>query len=143
MPELKIVINDVKTGKSFQKVISETEANSLIGQKIGQKISGDSIGLHEYELEVRGGSDYAGFPMRFDVEGLGRKKPYLSRGPGVRGLKKGQKTRKSVIGNTITNTLAQVNLKIIKYGTKTVEECLGIKPKEKEEKTEATQEIKE
>jgi small subunit ribosomal protein S6e len=133
MPEVKVVINDTKSGKSYQKVVPENEAQSLVGLKIGSKLSGDKLGLDGYELEIRGGSDNAGFPMRFDIDGFGRKKPYVSQGPGVRGLKKGQKTRKTVIGNTLSNTLHQINMKVIKYGSRSIEDCLGIKPKENTE----------
>lgn len=133
MVELKVVINDTKTGKSYQKVISENEAHIFSGLKIKNKVSGNSLGLDGYELEIRGGSDNAGFPMRFDIDGFGRKKPYVSQGPGVRGLKHGQKTRKTVIGNTVSNSLHQINLKIVKHGSKSVEDCLGIKPKESSE----------
>ena len=91
MPEVKVVINDTKSGKSYQKVVPENEAQSFVGLKIGSKLSGDKLGLNGYDLEIRGGSDNAGFPMRFDIDGFGRKKPYVSQGPGVRGLKKGQR----------------------------------------------------
>ncbi|MEK6974147.1 MAG: S6e family ribosomal protein [Nanoarchaeota archaeon] len=135
MAELKIVINDVKTGKTYAKVVPESDANNLYGLKIGQKVSGGFIGLNDYELELRGGSDDAGFPMRFDIEGSARKRPYVSHGPGVRGLKHGQKTRKTMMGNTINSSVHSVNLKITKYGSKSVEDSLGIKPKEASEDT--------
>lgn len=136
MTEFKIVINDVKKGKSYQKIVTGNESEIFIGMKIGSKISGDIFGFKGYEFEVRGGSDNAGFPMRFDIEGIGRRRPYVSQGPGVRGLKHGQKTRKTIIGNTISQTIKQINLKIINYGQKPVEEVLGVQPKEepKEEK---------
>ena len=130
MAEFKLVINDVKKGRSYQKVVTGVESDVFKGLKIGSKLKGDSFGLKGYELEVRGGSDSAGFPMRFDVDGILRRKPYVSRGPGVRGLKKGEKTRKTMAGNTLTENIKQINLKVIMYGSKSIEEIFGVKTEE-------------
>lgn len=127
MVEFKIVINDVKTGKSYQKTVPE---QGLTGKKIGDKIDGKIVGLTGYELEIKGGSDTAGFPMIATVDTIGRKKALLSKGPGVKIKRKGMLTRKTVRGNTISDKTAQINLKITKYGTKTIEELLGIAKKE-------------
>jgi len=135
MADLKLVINDVKTGRSFQKVIAEAESSYLRGRKIKETIQGDNIGMKGYELIVTGGSDTSGFPMRFDVEGQGRKKPLLTKGPGVRIKVKGMKTRKTLAGNTISSATAQINLKIMKYGTKSVNEIFGVKEENKGEKS--------
>ena len=80
MAELKLVINDPKTGKSYAKV-SDID---LAGNKIGDKIQGDQLGLKGYELQITGGSDTAGFPMRSDIEASTRKRALLSSGPGLR-----------------------------------------------------------
>lgn len=137
MPEFRLVINDVKKGRSYQKVVTGNETDAFRGLKIGSKLSGDSFGLKDYELEVRGGSDDAGFPMRFDVEGMSRRRPYISRGPGIKGLKKGEKTRKTVTGNTLTHNIRQINLKVVNYGSKSLEDIFGVKQEEvKEEKKE-------
>ena len=127
MAEFKIVINDVKTGKSYQKTVSDS---SLVGKKIGDKVDGKVVGLTGYELEIKGGSDTAGFPMIVTVDTSGRKKALLSKGPGVKIKRDGMIKRKTVRGNTISDKTAQINLKIIKYGTKKVEELLGIEKKE-------------
>ena len=111
MAEIKIVIG--YKGKSYQKTISD----ELIGRKIRDKISGDLIGLKGYELEITGGSDTAGFPMRRDVPGIGRKKPLLTRGPGVKINVRGERIRKTVRGNTISDDTAQINLKVLKVGS--------------------------
>jgi small subunit ribosomal protein S6e len=58
---IKIVVSDPKTGKTHQ---IETEAKTLLGLKLGEKFSGDSIGLPGYELQITGGSDKTGTPMR-------------------------------------------------------------------------------
>jgi hypothetical protein len=76
--------------------------------------------------------------MRRDVEGPGRKKILLSHGPGFHPVSRGRRKRKSIRGNTISPQISQINVKIISYGQKSVEESLGVKAKEhKEEKKEA------
>ena len=127
MVELRVVINNPKTGKTYQKVL---EDNPFINSKIGSKISGEQLGLTGYELEITGGSDIAGFPMRKDMNGTGRKKALLTKGPGIHLKVKGMRKRKTVVANLITEETAQINSKITKSGSKSIEDYLGIKPKE-------------
>jgi len=127
MAEFKIVINDVKTGKTYQKDLSD---ESLIGKKIGDKVNGDLIGLNGYELEITGGSDSAGFPMHKSLESSGRKKALLSGAPGVHIKRKGMKARKTIRGNVISDQVVQINMKIVKYGKEKLEKLLGLEPEE-------------
>ena len=130
MTEFKFVINDVKSGKSFQKTLSD---ESVIGKHIGESLSGSIIGLEGYELKITGGTDFAGFPMAKDVAGTGRKKALLSFGVGMRKRGAGLKRRKTVCSNQITEKTTQVNLKVVKYGSKTLEEHFAAPVKEGEE----------
>ena len=141
MPNFKIVISDQKTRKSYQKEI-EQAASSLLGKKIKDKVSGNPFGLTGYELEITGGSDKEGFPMRADVHGVARKRVLLSFGPGFHPQRKGQRKKKSVRGNTISEGIVQVNTKVVKHGPKTIEEAWGVKPKETEKKEEKPAEEK-
>src|SRR3989338_2660897 len=129
MPEFKIVINE--KGKSYSKALTTEESGFLVGKKIKDKVEGGHFGFKGYELEITGGSDKEGFPMRRDVEGIGRKKALLSGGSGFHPLLKGQRKRKSVRGNTISEQIIQVNMKVTKHGDKPIEELLGVKTKEK------------
>ncbi len=133
MPEFKIVINDVKQGKSYQSVLDN---DNFIGKKIGEKVEGNVVGLQGYELEITGGSDTAGFPIRRDVDGSGRKKILIGKGVGLKKVAKDVRKKKSVRGNIISDQIKQINLKIIKYGSKDVKELLEIKEDVKEEKKE-------
>jgi small subunit ribosomal protein S6e len=135
MANFKIVISDPKAKKAYQKELDQG-ASGLIGKKIGDKLSGNHLGLTGYELEVTGGSDKEGFPMRKDVEGPGRKKILLSHPPGFHPVSKGRRKRKSIRGNTISPSISQINIKIITYGAKSVEETFGAKKESKEEKEE-------
>jgi len=130
--EVKFVVSDPKTGKSYQTVIS----NSFIGKKIGDVIEGESLGLKGYEVEVTGGSDNSGFPMKKWLNIIGRKKIVMQ-------IDKKLRKKKTVRGNTISNETAQINAKIVKYGAKPVTELWNIKEKAKEEKPEVKEEKKE
>ncbi len=135
MPELKIVIGE--KGKSYSKILTNEESNFLLGKKIKEKIEGGHIGFKGYELEITGGSDKEGFPMRYDVEGIGRKKVFLTKGNiGTKMKRKGVRIRKSISGNTVSQLTSQVNLKVIKPGQKALDEIFGKTPKETQENTE-------
>jgi small subunit ribosomal protein S6e len=125
----KICINEPKTKKSWQ---IEKEAPSLIGLKIGEKFDGSLIGLSSFTLQITGGSDKDGFPMRYDLTGTARKKALLTSGPGFRSTVKGLRRRKYIRGNTISTDVIQVNCKIIE-GEGNIPVILGIQPKEKKE----------
>jgi len=124
MAEFKVTINDVKSGKSYSKVIKDEQAEVFRNKKVKDKILGDDIGLFGYEFEITGGSDGAGFPIRPDLNLAGRKRILLTKGPGVKGLKKGTRKRKTVVGNILNPGLAQINLKTVKYGSKAIDELL-------------------
>jgi len=137
----KLVLSDPKTRRAYQKEVDEA-VSGLVGKKLGESVKGDFLGLAGYELQVTGGSDKEGFPMRKDLEGLGRKRVLLSSGPGFYPKLTGQRRRRSVRGNTISNQISQINLKVTAYGSKSIEELLGVKPKEEKEKKELTDEEK-
>ena len=138
MANFKIVISDPKSRKAYQKEV-EQAASGLVGKKLGDKVSGNHLGLSGYELELTGGSDKEGFPMRKDFEGLARKRLLLSHGPGFHPKSKGMRKRKSVRGNTVSQSISQINLKIVTHGTKSVEELLGVKAKEGEAPKESSE----
>ena len=140
----KVVVSDPKTKKAYQKEV-ENVASGLSGKKIGDKFSGKNLGLDGYELEVTGGSDKDGFPMRKDVSGTKRKRVLLAFGPGFHSTKKGERRRKSIRGNTIADDIAQINVKVVKAGTKSIAASFGVEEKEppKEEKAPAKETPKE
>ncbi len=127
MAEGKFTISNPKNGKSYTKAL---ETDTFVGKKLGEKISGDEVGLPGYELQITGGSDNAGFPMREDIPGHGRSQPLLTKGVGIHISRKGMRKRKTVMGREIGPTTAQINLKVLKEGPKSIEENYGIQPKE-------------
>ncbi len=135
MANFKVVISDPKTRKAYQKEMEQGQTG-LLGKKLGDKVPGNHLGLPGFELEITGGSDKEGFPMRKDVDGPGRKRILLSHPPGFHPKSKGRRKRKSIRGNTISVSVSQINMKVLTHGPKSIEESLGVKAKEpKEEKT--------
>ncbi len=121
MAEFKLVIGQ-KDGKSVQKELKGNEADALLGLKLGDKVSGDVLGLHGYEFQITGGSDKSGFPMRRDVNGTLRQRIFSTKSMGLKTSRLGEKQRKSFSGNTIFEGTAQVNVLILKQGSKPLAE---------------------
>lgn len=138
MVEFKVVVNDVKNGKSYQIPVSGAHANSLIGKKIGEEVDGIFVSLPGYKLQITGGTDKDGFPMRPDLPGMGKRRLLLSGGVGYNPDRKGKRKKKMVRGNTISADIVQINMKIVKYGSKSIEELLSLVEKRGEEKSEQT-----
>jgi len=141
MAQFKLCVANPKTGKCYQKEVKDNEATPFIGLNIGEKISGDAFGMGGYEFLVTGGSDYCGFPMRHGILGI-RKKIYSYGGVGFPKLKKGEKTRKTVCGHKIHDKITQINLKILKEGSKKIEEIMPAGGKKGEVKEEPKEEKK-
>ena len=131
----KFEIGDPKSKKTFHL---EAEAEALNGKTIGEKVSGEEISsqLAGTELEITGASDKSGFPHHAKLEGTGLRRILLTRGFGLkkrhkkkktsRGvLMKGVRMRRTVRANTITSDTVQINLKVIKQGSKSIAELLG------------------
>ena len=131
MVEFKAVINDVKTGKSYQVPVTGHHANSLIGKKIGDVVDGIFVGLPGYKLSITGGSDKDGFPMRKDLPGVKRRRILITKGIGLQTTEQGLRLRKSIRGNTINPEVAQLNLKITQFGSKPVDELIKVEEKKK------------
>ena len=54
--EIKIVINDPKTGKSFNKSLDSEKADQLFGKKINEEFDLSFVGLDGYVGIITGGS---------------------------------------------------------------------------------------
>ena len=125
MAEFKVVVNDTKNGKSYQIPVSGHHANSLIGKKLGDEVDGIFISLPGYKLQITGGSDKEGFPMRSDLPGVGRRRILVSESKGFRPIENGLRRKKSIRGNTISQDVVQINMKVVKYSSKPIDQILG------------------
>lgn len=138
MVDFKVVVNDTKNGKSHQVQVSGHHANSLIGKKIGDEVDGIFISLPGYKLQITGGTDKEGFSMRKDFPGMGRRRLLLTKSRGFKPKEQGLRRKKSVKGNTINQDVVQINMKVVKYSSRPIDQLLTIGKKEEgaEEKTE-------
>ena len=74
----KAVVNDTipsSGGRAFSMDITGSNYNHFLGKKIGDSVDGMFVGegdktLSGYKLEITGGSDLTGRPMRPELEGL-------------------------------------------------------------------------
>jgi len=137
MVEFKVVVNDTKKGKSHQVQVSGHHANSLIGKKIGDEVDGIFISLPGYKLQITGGTDKNGFAMRYDLPGSRRRNLLLSEGKVFHAKEKGMRKKKSVRGNTVSQDTVQINMKVTKHSSKSIDDLL-----KKEEKSEENKEGK-
>lgn len=111
-------------GKMYQTPVTGHHANSLIGKRIGDVVDGIFVGLPGYKLEISGGSDKDGFPMRKDLPGPRRKKLLMSKSVGFNSKKSGLRRRKNVRGNTISPDTLQINMKVTQHGMKPVADLI-------------------
>ena len=126
--DFRVVISDPKSGKAYQVEAKDAAANKFLGRKIGDVIDGDAVGMPGYSIEITGGSDREGFPLRRDLPGSKRRKILITGGTGYQPSEQGKRKRKTVHGRDISADVGQINAKITERGTKPVEELLGAAP---------------
>ena len=130
MVDFKAIINDVKTGKSYNVAVSGHHANSLIGKNVGEVIDGIFVGLPGYKLKITGGSDSNGTPMRKDLPGNKRRMLLMSESLGFHEKYPGQRRRVAIRGCTISSEIVQINMAVSEYGPKSIEDTMAEAPSE-------------
>ena len=137
-------INVSHEGKTLKV---ETESESLIRHRIGEKITGNLVdpSLEGYELEITGTSDISGFPGIEGQVGTHLRGVLLTKkDTGMNDSRKGVRLRKSVRGDEISEQTAQINIKVVKEGAKKFADLIGgdkgEEAKEGEEKAETKEE---
>lgn len=118
MARFRVIISDPESGTSETVELKENQAAPLIGRRVDEVIDGAVVGLSGYKVQITGGSDREGFPIRPNVHGGVRRKITLSGGVGFNPKTKGERTRKTVRGNVITNEIVQINMKIVEKAKK-------------------------
>ncbi|SNR25338.1 30S ribosomal protein S6e [Halorubrum vacuolatum] len=124
MAEFKIVVADPETGETFQREVDGQDANRFLGREIGDEVDGDPVGLAGFTLEITGGSDETGRPMRTDVSGTRLKELLLDGGVGFKPSRGGERKRITVRGREIADDVAQVNVSVVD-GDGSVADALG------------------
>ncbi len=135
MAKFKIIVSDPETGKSKTLEVEGARAIPLVGRKLGEVIDGAAVGMSGYKLRITGGSDKDGFPMRPNVHGGVRISVILSEGVGFHPTRAGERRRKTLRGNVITEEIVQINMKIVEKPKKKKEKKAGGKPTEKTAQT--------
>ncbi len=113
MPEFKVVISDPKTGRAEQVEVKGKDAEKLLGLKIGDIFDGSMVGKPGIKLRITGGSGISGEPMRPDLPGGAKRRLLLSGPPGFHPREKGERRRKLIRGNVITEEVVQINTVIV------------------------------
>ena len=121
MAKFKVIVSDPETGTSKVVELEEARATPLVGRKIGEVIDGAIMDLPAHKVQIVGGSDKDGVPMRPSVHGGVRRRVVLSGGVGFNPHNKGERKRKTVRGNVITDEIVQVNAKITEKPKKAAE----------------------
>jgi small subunit ribosomal protein S6e len=122
MAKFKVIISDPETGTSKVTELDESRAAPLVGLRIGEIIEGTLLDLPAHKLQIAGGSDKDGVPMRPSVHGGVRRNIVLSGGVGFNPKNRGERRRKAVRGNVITEEIVQINVKIVEKPKKAKEE---------------------
>ena len=143
--EFVAVVNDTdpaNNGRSYSLKISGNNHAQLLGRKIGDTVDGIFVGegektLSGFKLQITGGSDKTGTPLRRDLEGGSRQSILVTASTGFKGhslvfkSKGGEKKRfrykldglrkrRNFRGNTITQDTRQINLKVTEAGNKSL-----------------------
>jgi small subunit ribosomal protein S6e len=132
-----------KSGKTYKL---EVEENILTEKKLHDKIPGNILKpeLEGYEFEIVGTSDKSGFTSLKGIPGIGLSKALLSYEKGMHKrpkregkteysnkTPKGLRLRKTVRGEVISAEISQINLKILKEGSKKLEDVFKAAEPEK------------
>ncbi len=113
MAKFKVIVSDPQAGTSKVVELEEARASPFIGKKLGETIDGAAVDLPAHKIQLMGGSDSDGVPMRSNVHGGVRRAIVLSGGAGYKPTRKGGRKRKTVRGEVITDEIVQINVKIV------------------------------
>lgn len=125
MAEFTVAVADPEDGTTYQVDVDAQDANRFIGRELGDEVDGNAVGLDGYTLELTGGSDNAGRPMRGDVRGPNLKEVLLEGGVGYEPKRDGERKRVTVRGREVSDETRQINAKIVDHGSQSVEELFG------------------
>jgi small subunit ribosomal protein S6e len=119
MAKFKVIVSDPEEGKSKVVELDGARAVPLIGRRLGETIDGSVVGMSGRKLQIRGGSDKDGFPMRHNIHGGVRVSVIVSKSVGFHPTREGERQRKTLRGNVITEDIVQVNMKVMEKAKKT------------------------
>jgi small subunit ribosomal protein S6e len=121
MAKFKVIVSDPQAGTSKVVELEEARAAPFIGRRLGETLDGSAVDLPAHTVQILGGSDKDGVPMRGNVHGGVRRRVVLSGGAGFSPKNSGERKRKTVRGNIITDEIVQINMKIVERPAKPAE----------------------
>lgn len=125
---MQLIVSDPSSGESYNL---DVDTDSIAGYEVGDEIDGSIVGLDGYTLEITGGSDSTGRPMREDIAGSDTKRVLLkNKTVGFKPKRGGERRRKTLRGRRIEDDIVQVNTQITEKGEKTIAELLGLEDEE-------------
>ncbi len=113
MADFTVVVADPADGSTYQRDVDGQDANRFLGRDLGDEVDAGAVGLDGYTLELTGGSDETGRPMREDVSGSNIKQLLLEGGVGFKPSRDGERKRITVRGKKVSDETAQINAKVI------------------------------
>lgn len=113
MADFQVVVADPDSGATYQTEVSGQDANRFLGRDLGDEVDGGAVGLDGVTIELTGGSDEAGRPMRSDVAGAELKELLLEGGVGYNPSRDGERKRITVRGRRISEATAQINAAMV------------------------------
>ncbi|WP_435361474.1 30S ribosomal protein S6e [Haloarchaeobius sp. DFWS5] len=127
MASFNVVVADPESGATYALEAEEQDANRFMNKEIGDSVDGGAVGLDGCTLEITGGSDEAGRPMRQDIAGPNVKEVLMKeRSTGYKPNRPGERKRLTLRGRVISDETSQINTKVVSVGDETVEELLGL-----------------
>jgi small subunit ribosomal protein S6e len=124
MAEFTVAVSDPDSGETHQIDVADQDANRFMGRELGEEVDGSAVGLDGYTLELTGGSDDAGRPMREDVAGTALSELLLEGGTGYHPERDGERKRVTVRGREISDATRQINAAIVERGDEAVADLL-------------------
>jgi len=131
MAKFKVIVSDPEEGKSKVVELEGARAVPLIGRRLGETVDGSVVGMSGRKLQITGGSDKDGFPMRPNIHGGVRVSVIVSKSVGFQPKHEGERQRKTLRGNVITEDIVQVNTKVVEKAKR------AERPKKERKKTKA------
>jgi small subunit ribosomal protein S6e len=123
MADFQVVVGD-DDGTTYSFEVDGQDANRFIGRSIGETVDGEAVDLSGYEIEITGGSDRAGRPMRGDIEGAETAAILSTGGVGFDPTVDGERKRITVRGAEISEETRQINTSIATRGEESIDELL-------------------
>jgi small subunit ribosomal protein S6e len=108
MATFQLVVADPGTGTTYQEEIDGQDANRFLGRSLGEEVEFEGL-----TLELTGGSDETGRPMREDVPGTVLRELLLEGGVGFEPTRDGERKRVTVRGAEIDDDIAQINASVL------------------------------